>query len=148
MTNEDKPTDLFEMIEPPKQPEQKKSKLTFKERWLLKDKTCEKCGQVTETIKGITKQNLKRLITPKFTMNEMILSFILLMVILLGLAYQNETKTSRDWIESMTTGGLAACQFNCNNQCNAFAGINTNQSLPNINISLFRNNELNESNDT
>jgi len=148
MTNEDKPTNPFE---PSKQPEQKKPILTLKERWLLEDKTCEKCGQITEKVRGLTKQNLKRLMTPKFAMNEMIISFILLMVILLGLAYQSETKLSRNWIESMTSGGIENCKLICNSQCSAFIGISANESISLLNISLpseIYTNELNESNDT
>ena len=50
----------------------------FEENWLKEDKVCEKCGQVTERQKGLTKQNLKRLLSVKFDINELIITFIII----------------------------------------------------------------------
>ena len=66
---------------------------------LKEDKVCEKCGQVTERQKGLTKQNLKRLFSIKFNMNEFIITFIIIMVLVSAYAYQLDTKTCRDYVK-------------------------------------------------
>lgn len=108
--------------------ENKKS--VFKENWLKVDKTCEKCGQVTERQKGLTKQNLKRLITPQWNMQEIIITFMLIMVILLAYVYISETKQCREWVASMFAGDKNECKVNCNLQCEKIQP--QNNSITNI----------------
>ena len=71
----------------------------FEENWLKEDKVCEKCGQVTERQKGLTKQNLKRLLSVKFDINELIITFIIIMVLLSAYAYKLDTQTCRNYVK-------------------------------------------------
>jgi len=85
--------------EEPKDPEPKKSK--FKEKWNSKDETCPSCGQVTRISKGLTKQNLMRLIGLKIKMSDFLTLLMLVLVFFLAYAYYNETKTCRDFLSNM-----------------------------------------------
>jgi hypothetical protein len=74
-------------------------KNVFKENWLKVDKVCEHCGQVTERQRGLTKQNLKRLMTIKFNMNEVIITLIIILVLISAYAYKVETQICRDYVK-------------------------------------------------
>ena len=71
--------------------------------WNDIDETCFACGAVTKRARGITKQSLKRLITPKWDLNELLITFILIMVIIMALLYKSETQQCRDFIKNMNT---------------------------------------------
>jgi hypothetical protein len=73
----------------------------FKENWLKTDECCEKCGQVTKAQKGLTKQNLKRLFTIKFNMNELIFTVIIILVLVSAYAYREDTKTCREYVKQV-----------------------------------------------
>lgn len=90
---------------------------TFKENWLKTDEVCPSCGKVTKRFRGITKQNLKRLITPQWNINELLITFMIIMVLVLAFAYKNETKQCSEWISSMYEGDVDSCKFNCNYNC-------------------------------
>jgi len=107
----------------------------FKETWEKTDEVCSNCNQVTKRVRGITRQNIKRLFSIKFELTEMLITLMLIMLLLLAFAYMNETKTSRDWIESMTSGGINQCLMVCNNQCYALTGNITN-NLENVNQTI------------
>lgn len=92
----------------------------FQENWNKVDEVCPHCNQITKRQKGMTKQNLKRLITPQFNMNEILITFMLIMVIVLAYVYLNETKQSRDWIIDMTGEDKQQCFSNCNLRCENF----------------------------
>lgn len=70
-------------------------KRSLKERWLDNwnrvDKRCPTCNQVTKVERGITRQNVKRLIWSKPNINDMIILFMLVMVLLLAYRYKIET---------------------------------------------------------
>ena len=92
-------------------------KNTFKENWLLEDKLCPVCKQVTEKQKGLTKQNIKRLFSFKFDANEIIFTAILVLVLLLALSYNSETKKCREWISPMNSGDKNNCKAVCDQKC-------------------------------
>jgi hypothetical protein len=71
----------------------------FKENWLKIDKTCSQCGQVTEKQKGLTKQNVKKLFTIKFDMNEIIMTLIIILVLISAYAYKVDTQICRDYVK-------------------------------------------------
>jgi hypothetical protein len=98
--------------------------MNFKERWLLEDKKCETCGQVTERVRGITKQNIKRLLIPRFDVNELLITFMLIMIIVLAYSYMDETKQCREWLKPMQEGKDACLQV-CNYRCALIEGIPT-----------------------
>jgi len=82
--------DISSIVEAPK-------KNIFKENWLKVDETCPHCGQVTKRQKGMTKQNLKRLVTIKFDLNEVIWTLVIILVLVLAYSYQSETKVCREY---------------------------------------------------
>ena len=97
-----------------------KGKNVFRENWLKVDEVCPHCKQVTKRQRGITKQNLQRLITPKWDITELVITLMLIFVIVLAFAYKSETQTTRDWLKSMTSGDEETCKMVCSNKCNNF----------------------------
>jgi len=96
---------------------------TVKDNWNKTDELCSCCGAVTKRVRGITKQNLKRLLKPKFDVNELLITFVIIMVLVLAWAYNNETKQCRDWIKPMFSGDKENCIRTCNYQCELIQGI-------------------------
>lgn len=68
--------------------------------WNDTDKLCEHCGNVTYKAKGFNKQNLKRLFT-RFSLNDFIILFIILLVLFLSWAYQRDTAECRYFINNI-----------------------------------------------
>ena len=110
--------------------------MNFKEKWNQVDEVCPHCKQITKRNRGITRQNIKRLLIPKFNMNELLITIILLMVIMLGLLYSTETKACRDWIAPMINGTKDSCKDICDYKCEMFHTLD-NQNLNNFNLSSF-----------
>jgi len=86
-------------------------------KWNETDKLCENCGKVEKPQRGICRQNMKRLITPRFDMNEIVFTIIIIMVIVLAFAYKNETQQCRDWLMPMFADNGENCLIECNNRC-------------------------------
>ena len=130
-----------------KKEKESKKKISFKENWLKVDEVCVCCNQIIKKQRGITRQNLKRLIRPKFTLDEIIITFMLIMVIALAFVYQSETKQCRDWITPMFKGDLDNCKAVCNMRCEMTNAIRERNAL---NYTRLENitNELNEFNGT
>ena len=114
---------------------------TFKENWRKEDILCPSCKQVTQRVKGLTRQNLKRLITPKLNMTEIIITFMIIMSIVLGYAYQSETKICKDWINEMFNAeNVSSCKNVCDYKCDILSGSvepNQTQEYPKFNASIF-----------
>jgi hypothetical protein len=89
----------------------------LKENWNKVDETCLSCGQVTKKVKGMTKQNLKRLLVPKFNSTEVLITIMIIMILVLAFAYKIETKTCKDWLSSMFQGDKKDCLTVCDYQC-------------------------------
>lgn len=120
----------------------------FRENWNKVDETCPTCNQVTKRQRGLTKQNLKRLITPRWDLNELMITFMIIMVLVLAYSYKVETQTCRDYVKEYEsnwlnmTGGSYAIE----NQRPANA---SPLFFPTINISIIKvSNELNLTNET
>jgi len=121
----------------------------FKENWLKEDERCPSCNQVTHRVRGVTKQNLKRLIKPKWDINEFTIMFFLVFFILIAFLYKVETQTCRDWIKNMTYApSEEECKFGCTIQCankcgkmnfsgwNELNNLSLNLSNINLNVSI------------
>jgi hypothetical protein len=122
---------------------EEKKKLSFKEQWLEVDKRCPGCNQITEKSKGISKQNLKRLITPRWDFNELLITFIIIMVIILAFSYKSETQQCRDWIAPMFVGDKNHCLMVCDAQCELIQGrLTSNLSLPNLTNAIKQINDI------
>jgi len=93
----------------------------FKENWLLEDAKCEKCGAITHRQRGLTRQNLKRLITPKWDLTELLITFMMIMVIVLAYSYSSETKQCREWLK-LFSGEQKDCEAVCSYQCELSQG--------------------------
>lgn len=63
--------------------------------WDAEDQRCPHCNQVTKLAKGMNKQNLKKLIFSKPTMQDWILLFVIVMVLLIAWRYNAETEQCR-----------------------------------------------------
>lgn len=92
----------------------------IKENWEKKDEVCPHCNQVTKLQRGITRQNVKRLFSIKFSFTEFLITFMLIMLIVLTVSYKNETKESREWISKMYSTDKEACEISCLSQCQMY----------------------------
>lgn len=68
--------------------------------WEDIDERCPYCGQVTKVARGVNKQNLKRLFLSKPSMQDMIVLFTIIMVLLVAWRYQAETEQCRLFIDN------------------------------------------------
>ncbi|MCK9370031.1 hypothetical protein M0R04_09020 [Candidatus Dojkabacteria bacterium] len=97
--------------------EPKKSK--FKDKWNTEDETCPHCGQVTKISKGLTRQNVKRLIGLKLRMSDFIVLFMLILILFITWAYYHDTKSCRDFLKDIDYNCMAwAASHNTINQLN------------------------------
>jgi RNA polymerase subunit RPABC4/transcription elongation factor Spt4 len=78
-------------------------------KWNEVDETCPQCGAVTKRVRGITKQNLKRLLIPRFDFTEIAITFLLIMIILLAYVYQQETEMCREFIKEVFSEDYETC---------------------------------------
>ena len=78
-------------------------------KWDQVDTTCSSCGQVTEKCRGFTRQNMKRLIKPQWTSQDMILLIVIAMMCLLAYLYKVETQTAREFASEMRENPKAFC---------------------------------------
>jgi hypothetical protein len=89
--------------------------MSIKENWNKCDEKCLSCGGIVKRQRGLTKANLKKLLIPRLDINELVITFILIMVICLGLLYQSETKTCREWLKKFEDNPTATCDLLLNN---------------------------------
>lgn len=87
----------------------------------MEDAKCEKCGAITHRQRGLTRQNLKRLITPKWDLTELLITFMMIMVIVLAYSYSSETKQCREWLK-LFSGEQKDCEAVCSYQCELSQG--------------------------
>jgi hypothetical protein len=120
----------------------------IKENWNKVDERCYYCNQVTKRQRGITKQNLKRLITPRWDLNEIIVLFMIVMVITMAFSYKSEISACRDWISDMFVGNVTNCIENCDYRCKAIEGIyeKRNTSFYPSNVSFMNELIMNDTN--
>jgi len=85
--------------------------------WLKEDEKCPSCGAVTKKVRGITKQNLKKLLVPKWTWDELLITFLLIMLFALAFLYKYETSQCRDWLKPMAEDEGIRCLEVCNDKC-------------------------------
>jgi len=108
----------------------------IKENWLLEDKRCPCCNQVTERVRGITKQNLRSLLIPKWDMTEVTITLLLITLIILSFAYKNETQVCRDWITPLYEDNGANCLTVCDNKCTYIKEVTLGGSNNEFNFNL------------
>jgi hypothetical protein len=106
----------------------------FKENWLRTDEVCSNCGAVTKRVRGITKQNVKRLFSFSFNLNEILIILMLIMVIGLAFVYKAETKQCREWLEPMQ-GSYEMCVWISDQKCNQLHNSLTNEN-PDLNFTI------------
>jgi hypothetical protein len=94
-------------------------KITTSSNWNKTDDTCSHCGQVTTKQKGLTKQNLRRLVVPKMDLNEIVFTVLLILILLLAYSYIQETKVCKDWISPMINNSGKDCFNVCSMRCQA-----------------------------
>lgn len=85
-------------------------------KWLLEDEKCPHCNQITKKQRGITKQNLRRLLVPKWDLNELIITLLLIMFLVMGYLYGIETGQCRDWLKPMLINKdecVRVCDLKC-----------------------------------
>jgi len=92
-------------------------KNNIRENWERVDETCPTCNQVTKQVRGITKQNIKKLLIPKWNMTEVLITLLLIALILLALLYKNETQQCRDFLTPLYANDGENCLAVCENKC-------------------------------
>ena len=117
--------------------------MSFKENWEKTDEVCPNFNQVTKRYRGLSRQNLIRLITPKFDINELVITFMIIMMIILAYAYKNETQICRDWVKPMFESDKEHCISVCDSKCLVLD--KTGQKEQEINVTNL-NEMLNEMN--
>lgn len=111
--------------------------MTFKEYWEKTDEKCPECGAVTKRVRGITKQNLKRLIIPRWDMTELTITLLLIFLIILGYSYKSETQMTREWIKEMyDSGNKTICNMVCSQKCNVLEQT-YNYTAPQLNLTEY-----------
>ena len=111
----------------------------LKENWLKEDEHCATCGATTRRVRGLTKQNLTRLIKPTWSTNELTITFLLIFFIIIALLYKAETKDAREWISNMTRSATKEeCKFGCAMQCSKICSqmYELNLSTEGLNLTL------------
>lgn len=83
--------------------------VSFKEQWELCDEKCSTCQQVVKRQKGITRQNIRRLLTPKMNFTEWLITFILVMLFIVAWAYQHDIKQCTTWLNELKTNPKFVC---------------------------------------
>ena len=92
--------------------------MSFKDKWNAVDEKCPSCHQVTKRVRGISKQNLKRLVRVKGDVNEIVLTIILIMLFLISFLYKSETQQCRDWLKPMySSQDKEQCRLVCDARC-------------------------------
>ncbi len=76
-----------------------KQRETFKERWNETDELCLHCGNVTKEIKGLTKQNVKKLFR-KPNSTDVALFLIVLLTLAGAIMYQLEVQSLKETIRN------------------------------------------------
>jgi len=71
----------------------------FQENWNKEDEHCPHCGNITKPAVGLNRQNLKKLLSFKANLSDFLTLFMIAMVILAALAY-NDIKAQKDECES------------------------------------------------
>lgn len=78
----------------------RREKISFKEQWNKVDELCDKCGKVSKPAVGINRQNIKRLLSFKMGLNEIVIFLLLIMLLFSVYRYYNDTNTCRSFIDS------------------------------------------------
>ena len=78
----------------------------IKEEWNKTDVKCTSCGQVTQKARGITQENMKSLLIPKWNATEMTINILLIGILLLGYLYMSETSQAREYVQLVESGEL------------------------------------------
>lgn len=106
--------------------------------WLKVDETCPTCNQVTKQVRGLTKQNIRKLLIPKWDMTEVIITLLFITLIALSFAYKNETEICRDWVAPMMDNNgeqcIAVCEQKCSQIQSAVGGSNIPNIIPNLTL--------------
>ena len=101
---------------------------------MKKDKRCPHCNQVTERVRGITKQNLKNLFIPKWDMTEITITLLLIALITLSFVYKIETQQCRDFLKPLYVNDGNNCLNVCDYKCEL---IRNNVKQEDIKINLI-----------
>jgi len=75
--------------------------MTFKEEWLKEDEKCQYCGNVTKRAKGINKQNIKRLFSPKINEREVMTLIMIFLTLLMFWAAKHDLEVCKDTANNM-----------------------------------------------
>lgn len=79
----------------------KSPKELFLQKWNSTDKTCPTCHQITERTKGITKQNLKRLVWGPPNMQDWLTLFMMIGILMMAYLYHSETTECKAVIKNL-----------------------------------------------
>lgn len=127
------------------------NKVSFKEKfrtnWIKTDELCPACGHVVKEVKGLTRQNIRRLFSFKGSMMEFILFIVVIFALISAYAYNIETKECRDfleknqaWIESIKYDSPSAGIIQ-QNQC-SYTYVNGTLEVSCLNNSSTNNSKL------
>ena len=109
----------------------------FFKDWNKIDELCPLCGGVTHAQKGITRQNMKKMLRWSWNTNDLILLFVIIMLVFVSWRYTVETKACRDYVQDLQTNPYDTCAKLTSNATNAAKGI---ESLNNLNLSTWQQN--------
>jgi hypothetical protein len=79
----------------------KSPKERFIEKWNSKDETCPSCNHITKINRGITKQNMKRLVWGPPNIQDWLTLVMLIGILLMAYRYNIETAQARDVINNI-----------------------------------------------
>ena len=114
----------------------------FFKDWLKEDEICPLCNHVTHQKKGITRQNMKKMLRWSWSTNDLILLFVIAMLLFVSWRYTVETKECRAYVQDLRTNPYDTCAKLTSNATNAAKGI---ESLNNLNLSIWQQQNTNSS---
>jgi hypothetical protein len=109
--------------------------MNFKDNWLKTDELCPTCKTVIKKQRGITRQNLKRLVKFKWDVNDVVITIVLILVFFLSFLYKYEIQQCRDWLKPLHSAkSLEVCEYVCDTRCRML-NYTKNQELNTSNFS-------------
>lgn len=88
--------------------------MNWKEKWNETDEieTCPVCNhtKVVKRARGITRQNIGRLFHSKWTADETIITFLLIMILVMAIFYKIDIRGARDFIKDFNENPEKYCE--------------------------------------
>ena len=83
-------------------------------KWKQTDELCPTCGHVTKRVRGLTKQNLKKLVSFKWDWDEFIMTLVLILLVITAFAYKHDIAQCKAYVKDITENPCKFCRVTSN----------------------------------